>query len=142
MITPNDSFPYLTDDNHRSSSPPTPDYNCVAWSARDTEHWWQPGVFWPVSAPPDDFGVGILVLAFEAQGYQTCDHGRLELMFEKVALYGNNFFYTHVARQLPDGRWTSKLGRAEDIEHQSPDDLAGGMYGEVVQYMRRAIQTI
>ena len=44
---------------------------------------------------------------------------------------------THAARQLPNGKWTSKLGKAEDVEHESPEDVAGGVYGEVVQFMRR-----
>ncbi len=55
----------------------------------------------------------------------------------EVALYGFGFFYTHAVRQLANGKWTSKLGKAEDIEHDSPDDIAGGLYGEVVQFMRR-----
>jgi hypothetical protein len=59
---------------------------------------------------------------------------------EKVALYGSTFLYTHAARQLLNGKWTSKLGRSVDIEHDTPDDLAGGVYGEVQQYMRRAIR--
>jgi hypothetical protein len=36
-------FPRLTPGNHRVTSPATPAYNCVAWAAEDTEHWWQPG---------------------------------------------------------------------------------------------------
>jgi len=70
-------------------------------------------------------------------GYEPCDDDRLEVGFERVALYGNSFCYTHAARQLPDGRWTSKLGKREDVEHDSPEDVAGGIYGEVVQFMKR-----
>jgi hypothetical protein len=62
----------------------------------------------------------------------------LEDGYEKVALYGNTFLYSHAARQLPNGKWSSKLGRSEDIEHDTPDDVAGGLYGEVHQYMKRA----
>jgi hypothetical protein len=54
-----DDFPRLTEQNYRVTSPATPDYNCIAWSA----------------------GV--------------------------------------------------------DIEHDSPDDVASGIYGEVVQFMKR-----
>ena len=60
-----------------------------------------------------------------------CLEETLESGFEKVALYGSGFMYTHAARQLPDGRWTSKLGQKEDITHNTPDDVAGGVYGEV-----------
>ena len=45
--------------------------------------------------------------------------------------------YTHAARQLPNGKWTSKLGRDIDIEHDSVDDIAGSVYGEVLRLMRR-----
>jgi hypothetical protein len=37
----------------------------------------------------------------------------------------------------PDQDWPSKLGKAEDIEHGTPDAVAGGIYGEVVEIMRR-----
>ena len=85
----------------------------------------------------DDFGVGALEKAFRSLGYEACPDESLEAGFDKVAIYGFGFFYTHAARQLPNGKWTSKLGKAEDIEHDSPDDVAGGIYGEVVQFMRR-----
>jgi hypothetical protein len=138
-MIPGPEFPRLTAENHRITSPATAEYNCVAWSAGDTSHWWQPGVFWPVDAPPNDFGVGVLAQAFAALGFADCEHGDLEAGFEKVALYRESAFYTHIARQLPDGKWTSKLGRAEDIEHETPEDLAGGVYGVVVQFMSRAL---
>jgi len=63
----------------------------------------------------------------------------LEPGFLKVALYGFGFTYTHAARQLPNGKWTSKLGKGEDIEHDNPDDVAGGLYGEVFEIMKRAV---
>lgn len=112
-------------------------YNCVAWAAGDTNHWWQPGIHWPVQTSRDDYGVDALEQAFASLGYEACPDERLEPGFEKVALYGYGFFYTHAARQLTDGRWTSKLGKAEDIEHDFPEDVAGGIYGEVVQFMKR-----
>jgi hypothetical protein len=67
------------------------------------------------------------------------DDESLESGFEKVALYGSGAFYTHASRQLADGRWTSKVGRSEDIEHDSPGDVAGGVYGEVVRFMKRPV---
>jgi len=44
----------------------------------------------------------------------------------------------HAARQLPEGRWTSKLGELEDIEH-ALHDLTGTVYGSVVLVMKRAL---
>jgi hypothetical protein len=139
MISRTD-FPRLTEHNHRVTSPESVDYNCIAWSVKDTERWWQPGVYWPTKSQSDDYGLGILVEAFRSLGFEECDDGTLENGYEKVALYGSTFLYTHAARQLLNGNWTSKLGRSEDIEHDTPDDLAGGVYGEVRQYMRRAIR--
>ena len=56
-----------------------------------------------------------------------------------MSLYGGSLLYTHAARQLPGGKWTSKLGKAEDIEHDTADVVAGGIYGEVVELMKRPI---
>lgn len=51
-MTPNSLFPNLNAQNHRVTSQASADYNCIAWSAEDTEHWWQPGVYWPMEPPP------------------------------------------------------------------------------------------
>ena len=45
--------------------------------------------------------------------------------------------FTHVALQLPTGRWTSKLGGLEDIEHDTLKALEGIDYGEPVRFMKR-----
>ena len=133
-------FPRLTAQNHRITSPATPKYNCIAWAAEDVEHWWQPGIYWlPEEWPADDFGLGALEQAFLRLGYQSCElNSTLEPGFLKVALYGFGFTYTHAARQLSTGKWTSKLGKGEDIEHETPDDIAGGLYGEVAGIMKKA----
>jgi hypothetical protein len=138
-MTPGPEFPRLTPSNHRVTSPEAADYNCVAWAAGDTARWWQPGVFWPAATPSGDYGIAVLVLAFQGLGYEPCPDCGLEPGFEKVALYGDRTFYTHAARQLADGLWTSKLGGAEDIEHDTPETVAGGVYGEVAQFMRRSV---
>lgn len=129
-------FPNLSDDNHHVTSPRTISYNCVAWAANDTRHWWQPGAFWPVECARNDHGIGTLIAAFQELGYETCEGGELESNFLKVALYGTVMMYTHVARQLSDGTWTSKLGQLEDISHDSPEVIEGSDYGFVVQFMK------
>jgi hypothetical protein len=140
-MMPPELFPRLTAINHRPTSPPSAEYNCVAWAAGDTAHWWQPGVYWPTETAPDDYGIGVLELAFRSLGYEDCGADEsLEPGFEKVALYGGTAFYTHAALQTLNGKWSSKLGKAEDIEHDSPDDVAGGVYGEVVQILKRAVR--
>jgi hypothetical protein len=136
-MTTHGLFPRLSKENHRSTSPSSPNYNCIAWAAEDTDRWWQPGIYWPLPSPKDDCGIGALEQVFRSLGYYDCDIGDSELGYEKIALYGNNLFYTHAARQLPSGKWTSKLGKAEDIEHDTAEDVADGVYGQLVGYMKR-----
>jgi hypothetical protein len=132
-------FPKLSAENHEITSPKTVRYNCIAWAAGDTDRWWQPGMFWPVRSSRDDHGVGNVVEAFRSLGYEECDDGTQQEGFEKLAIYGSAMMYTHAARQLPDGRWTSKLGQLEDMTHTTTDAIEGGDYGEVVQYMKRPL---
>ena len=85
-----------------------------------------------------EFGLAAYIAAFHTLGYVPCADGSLEEGFEKVAIYQSlSGYVVHMARQLPTGRWTSKIGSLEDIEHASPAELEGREYGTVVQYMRR-----
>ena len=135
-----DLFPRLTDENHEITSPETIKYNCVAWAVHNTNRWWQPGLHWPIEASREDHGIGNLVSAFKSLGYEECDDGTLEHGLEKIALYGTSLLYTHVARQLTDGKWTSKLGQLVDIVHTTVEAVAGSDYGEVIQFMKRRIE--
>jgi hypothetical protein len=58
--------------------------------------------------------------------------------YEKVALYALAGLPKHAARQLPGGRWTSKLGPLEDVEH-ALEGLIGTWYGNVVQILKRPL---
>jgi hypothetical protein len=79
--------------------------------------------------------------AFASLGYEVCPDGRLERGWEKLAIYADaNGDPTHAARQLPSGRWTSKLGPLEDVNHLLYG-LAGQEYGDTVAYMRRRLQS-
>lgn len=70
--------------------------------------------------------------------YKVCDDGQPEPGVEKLAIYvDDNDVPQHVARQLPDGNWTSKLGKGEDIQHNSLDSLEGDLYGKVAIFMMR-----
>ena len=132
-----DLFPRLTEDNFQITSPKSIKYNCIAWAAGAMDRWWQPGVHWPIDSSRYDHGIGNLVEAFRSPGYEECENETLEDGFEKLAFYGSGMMYTHAARQLSDGRWTSKLGQLEDIVHTTVDAISGGDYGEVLQFMRR-----
>jgi hypothetical protein len=132
-----DLFPHLTHDNHEITSPRTIKYNCIAWTVGNVNRWWQPGGYWPIEANRDDYGVGNLINAFRSMGFEECENGDLEDNIEKLAIYGSSLIYTHAARQLADGRWSSKLGQLEDIVHSTVEALCGSDYGEVVQFMKR-----
>ncbi len=78
------------------------------------------------------------IAAFATLGYELCADARPETGVEKLALYADEHgLPTHVARQLPSGVWTSKLGASEDLEHKTLAALEGALYGKVVQRLRR-----
>ena len=114
-------------------------YNCIAWAAGVKETWWQPdehGIFyWPPDIPRQ-YTLEAYVEAFATLGYEVCDNDYLEDGYEKVAIFVEGNSPEHVARQLSSGRWTSKLGMLEDIEH-ALQGLSGEKYGEVVKVLKR-----
>jgi hypothetical protein len=93
-------------------------------------------LYWPENVPRDH-KVTSLIMAFESMGYAICADGSLDDGVEKIAIYAADPDYTHAARQLENGKWTSKMGPDERIEHDAPENLAGGRYGQVVKFMRR-----
>ena len=136
-----DHFPDLNSKNYRITSEATKRYNCIAWAADCDTMWWWPTkfYFWPENVAREETGSAFLA-AFETLGYEKCENGLLEAGYEKVALFAdpNTYLPTHAARQLSDGRWTSKLGEEKGIEHEKAEDVSGPSYGNVVQFMRRA----
>jgi hypothetical protein len=135
-------FPRLTDANSRQTSPADRVYNCIAWAAGVAHQWWEPSptdTHWPVPITDESDHTEGLIAAFRSVGFAPCESGELRPGFTVVALYAVGGLWTHAARQLPSGKWTSKLGPWVDIEHDTPDDVAGGVYGEVVAFMRRPI---
>lgn len=95
------------------------------------------GFYWPPNAPCE-YTVSAYIEAYKTIGYIPCADDSLEQGFEKIALYALNGAPTHAARQLENGKWSSKLGRGEDIEHML-DGLTGNFYGVVVQFLKRPI---
>jgi hypothetical protein len=136
------SLPRLTPDNYRISSPATWDYNCVAWAAGTTDSWWWPvpGRYWPEEIPREETNSAFVAL-FALLGFHPMRHADPETGIEKVVLYAKAGVPTHVARQLPSGWWTSKLGPNIDIEHSTPESVTGGDYGEVVVILGRQSHT-
>lgn len=133
-------FPLLTDSNCRITSARSSVYNCIAWALQHDDRWLEP------AATPDfsedlfeaDYPLDVLIRTFENRLYAVCDSESLEIGFDKVALFGREGQWTHAARQLRNGLWTSKLGKSFDIEHEL-HALASGAYGKVQVIMKRPI---
>ena len=137
-------FPDLHSGNHHDTSLPDEKYNCIAWAAGDTDQWWDPTAstdpakqfYWPANVPRD-YKVTSLILALESVGFAPCADASQEDGIEKIAIYRYGDEYMHAARQLESGKWTSKMGKSEDIEHDAPENLAGPCYGQVSAFMKR-----
>jgi hypothetical protein len=69
-------FPNLHVNNHKVTSPQTPEYNCIAWAAGDDERWWWPGphphVYWPPGFPRIET-IDNFIAAFATLRYEICD---------------------------------------------------------------------
>lgn len=138
-------FRRLRESEFEITSPEDPRYNCVAWAADDVRRWWWPAespfAFWPPTVKRDE-SISSFVDAFGTLGYELADSGAHEAGFEKVAIFAStDRVPTHMARQLADGSWTSKVGRLEDIAHIDVDGVGGSDYGEVAAFLRRRRST-
>lgn len=135
--------------SEQTGRPPKPGaYNCIAWAAHDTSNWWwpDPDSYWPFWTRRET-NVRCFVHTFQWLGYRICASSSKEFGYEKVALFKCAGAITHMARQLSDGSWTSKIGEAEDITHFTLDALesygSGSMdsasYGRPFLFMRRLV---
>jgi hypothetical protein len=86
---------------------------------------------------PREVTIDAFMLMFATLGFEPCPDADLEPGFDKVALFATDAGVPkHAARQIATGRWTSKLGIFEDIEHDLRD-IEGTVYGSVVLIMKR-----
>lgn len=122
-------------------------YNCIAYAAKDeTKPWWpikyRPGAryyYWPDDVPRKAT-VPNFILAFEKLGFEQCDTGDHEERYEKVALYvDDDDKPTHMARELGDGVWASKLGDFQDIRHHTLEAVENDTYGKAKYFMRKPL---
>ena len=139
-----EEFPQLKRAPFSITSPEDPFYNCIAWAADDNRRWWWPisyqgqttKAYWPPGVPRTE-NLPAFIAAFATLGYASCNDGKPERGFEKVALFADaNGKPKHAARLLPTGKWTSKCGPLEDISHLL-HNLEGRNYGSVAQYLKR-----
>jgi hypothetical protein len=131
-------FPNSEKESFLITSPETKTYNCLAWALGDNENWWEADEdsYWLPDLPEND-DIATIVLLFEKFGFETCAENGHEVGFEKVALFSKDqIVCTHIARQLDNGFWTSKLGVSYDVQHSLPA-MEGGMYGDVYVFLKK-----
>src|ERR1044072_7318956 len=132
-------FPNLGGGGFVVTSEDTCGYNCIAWAAEDIERWWWPSEYsyWPEDPPFEETPEAFEVAFRNVRGYEPWESGELEPGYQKVVIYAAAGRTTHMARQLEDGTWTSKLGEAWDIQHLTLEGMEGRAYGQAVRFMRR-----
>jgi len=127
-----------------SDETPHRDYNCAAWALEITDAvWWphplDPEYYWPPNVRRDD-SLQAFIEGYGIFGFEVCDTPDYEVGFIKLAVFAEGDEPLHVARQLPDGRWTSKLGlRWEDIIHDDLNGVTRPDYGQPRLFMRKPI---
>ena len=119
---------------------PNQNYNCIAWAADDFTQWWWPDAdgesFWPAGVPRLE-RLDAFITAFETIGYEPCATHEIEPGYEKVAIYTLGDSPKHMAKQLPSGAWSSKLGEWWDIGHNLLEEVRVAHYGSPRQILRR-----
>jgi hypothetical protein len=141
-------FPELANDpDFRITSKATSKYNCIAWAYKYDDRWMQYGesyeldgiiYWWPEGVKNSPY-IDAYINAFQLRGYEICDSWQHEENYEKIALYvdSETLVCTHAAREKRDGKWTSKLGKSNDISHANPYTIEGETYGKVAYIMKR-----
>ena len=142
------NFPKLLSDPYfKRTSKETPEYNCISWAMVRSDRWTQcpagmklpqfDGVTWWPPEAENGQDINCLIDPFEKTGHIICNDGVPEIGYRKVALYcDHNNHWTHAARLLSNGFWTSKLGAWIDIQHGDPYSIEGPAYGHVYCFMK------
>lgn len=125
-------------------------YNCIAWAVGKTTIKYWPhkgkvrGCYWPADLGDDDSLAAFIKMFNLEGGYEEweAENSNIEEGYEKIAIYIKNGKPSHAARQLADGRWTSKIGEGKDIVHSRLELLESGplgesIYGRVAKILRR-----
>ena len=91
--------------------------------------------YWPDSIPRRET-LENYVAVFQELGFVECELPDFSPDEEKVAIFALNGRFTHVCRQLSNGRWTSKMGSEVDVEHEL-EAVSGGSYGNLHMTLRK-----
>ena len=125
------SFPALSDVAAKQTSIADEAYNCIAWAFEDNQRFWWPSkrTFWPLNHRGrttkqafDDW--------LTHDGWSVTLDSHYLSGTRKIALYELGGVPTLAARLLPNGVWTSKLGKSLDLVH-TLQELEGPLYGVV-----------
>ncbi len=129
----------MTNKNHSIKSPKTDDYNCIAWAYGVSNRWMWPGdpdSYWPSEATDADI-LEIVTQLYLDSGFDKCETGELEEGYTKIAIYVKEDRPTHAAFQIESGRWSSKLGSWEDIEHNTLGVVECESYGKATIFLKK-----
>ena len=110
-------LPNLVGSGYEITGQASDEYNCIAWALGISTQRWaydRPEDYWPPSLPRDKH-IWTLMRLFGGEGFSLCEDDAPEPGYEKIALYAFAGQFTHVSRQLEDGRWTSKVGNLQVI---------------------------
>lgn len=118
-------------------------YNCIGWAFGDDKRWWWPSYsdFWPEKCLVEDDDGYIDELAsfnslFETVDAEKTTNDKPEEGYVKLATYKVHKNITHMARLLPDGKWTSKMGGCAKIVNDNCKDLTDGTYGNIIEIIK------
>lgn len=131
----------LEGENYKITSPHDTLYNCFAWALGiDNRYIWPDpygNAAWPNDPDlPRSDTLEVIVKFFQKINFEVTSDRQRHANFHRIAIYCNGNSPTHLARQLPDGKWTSKLGESIDISH-TLEALEDGSYGKVKVIMAR-----
>jgi hypothetical protein len=136
-------IPSLQGSSYEPQSNRNPGYNCFAWAIRDSDHVVAPPgtaswARWSDKVPTWET-LATYIQFYECEGgFERCVDGSLEQGYEKIALFtSENGDPLHAARQLPSGRWTSKLGKGIDVEHDLDTIDGQELVGSLAVFMKR-----
>lgn len=135
------NFPNIDIDGFEVTSELNPFYNCFAWARGENTSnvepptskyvkWHNDNTAWTIENFLDNFAnIGFT---------ETTESADLENGIEKVAIYvTSDGEPSHASLQKESGKWTSKLGIREDIEHSTPYCVENDTYGKVKIILKR-----
>jgi hypothetical protein len=130
---------------YRRTSDPTINYNCLAWAVGVQWAWFDPekgcvGYFWPHGIERELSIPAIRKVLAHFGFNKESNNAEWEEGFLKVAVFIDaDGVPSHYARQLENGKWTSKFGELIDVEHDDLECIKCVEYGEPRFYFMREV---